>query len=153
VLKKAGMDIVFFFLPIVAGVALTTQVGVNSQLREATNSPLTASFISFVVGTVALALIVLATRQPFPSLQSLGEISWHKYLGGLIGAVYVTIAIISAQRLSAANLFAFIVTGQMISALICDHYGWLGFKESPATLTRVGGAVLLVGGAYLINQK
>lgn len=147
------MDIVFFFLPIVAGVALTTQVGVNSQLREVTTSPLTASFISFVVGTVALALIVLATRQPFPSVQDLGEISWHKYLGGLIGAAYVTIAIISAQRLSAANMFAFIVTGQMISALICDHFGWLGFKENPATITRIIGAVLLVGGAYLINQK
>lgn len=152
-LKKAGMEIVFFFLPILAGIALTTQVGVNSQLREATTSPLTASFISFVVGTVALALVVLATRQPFPSVQGLGEISWHKYLGGLIGAAYVTIAIISAQRLSAANMFAFIVTGQMISALICDHFGWLGFKESSATVTRIIGAVLLVGGAYLINQR
>lgn len=147
------MELFFYLLPLLAGVAMTTQAGVNSQLREVTNSSITASFISFIIGTIALAVVVIATGQPFPNFKGLGEIAWYKYLGGLLGAAFVTIVVVSTQRLSASELFALIVAGQLITALFFDHFGFAGFRESPATVTRVIGAVLLVVGAYLINQK
>ena len=74
------------------------------------------------------------------------------YLGGLLGAVYVLGATVLAPRLGAATLMALIVTGQLITATIIDHNGWLGFAGHPITPTRVIGAVLLVGGVILVRR-
>lgn len=147
------MHLVFLLLPLLAGIAITTQAGVNNQLRQATNSPLIAAFISFVVGLIVLGATVLLTNQSLPSAQTLTGISWHKYLGGVLGVAFVTIIIFSAQTISAGNLFALVVAGQLITALLYDHFGLLGFKQSPATSTRIFGAALLIIGAYLVNRK
>lgn len=147
------MHLVFFFLPLLAGITITTQAGVNSQLRASVGSPLLAAFISFVIGTMVLCLMVLLTGQSLPSWQHLSTIDPHKYTGGVLGAIFVTIIIVSAQRISAGNLFALVVAGQLITALIYDHYGLLGFKQNPVNLSRVLGALLLVIGAYLVNRK
>lgn len=147
------MQLLFFFLPLLAGIAITTQAGVNSGLRGAVGSPILAAFISFVVGTIALGVLVLVTAQPFPTLQNMTEISWDKYLGGILGATFVTIIIISAKKISAGNLFALVVAGQLVTALIYDHFGLLGFKQTPATSVRIVGVLFLIVGAYLVNRK
>lgn len=147
------MQLIFFLLPLIVGIAITTQTGVNSQLRLAVGSPLVAAFISFFVGTVILAALVLVTNQPLPTSQTLLQIGWTKYMGGLLGAFFVTVVIVSASRVSASSLFALIVAGQLITALIYDHFGLLGFKQTSATPTRIAGALLLIASAYFLNRK
>ncbi|WP_439883294.1 DMT family transporter [Pontibacter sp. MBLB2868] len=141
------------FLPFLAGIAVSTQTALNGQLRVAVGSPLVAAFISFSVGTLVLGLLILATKQELPAPNQLGGIEWYKFMGGLLGAFFITSVIISVQRLSVANLLAMVVAGQLIIALVYDHFGVLGIKQSPITLTRFAGAVALILGAYLINKK
>lgn len=74
-------------------------------------------------------------------------------MGGLLGAFFITSVIVSVQRMSVANLLALVVAGQLITALLFDHFGILGVKQSPVTLTRALGALALIAGAYLINKK
>ena len=50
------------------------------------------------------------------------------------------------------TLFAAIVTGQMFASLAFDQFGWFGLTPRPIDLTRVLGAVLLVGGVVLIRR-
>lgn len=147
------MRLLFFFLPLVAGIAITTQAGVNSRLRIAVGSPTIAALISFVVGTLALAALVGATRQPLPSIANLASARGADYLGGLLGALFVTIIIISANRIGASNLFALVVAGQLTTALLYDHFGLLGFRQSHVTPTRMIGVLLLIAGAYFVNRK
>ena len=40
------------------GIAITFQTAINSQLREYLYSPLQAALLSFLVGTIALAVLV-----------------------------------------------------------------------------------------------
>ncbi|MHA6247475.1 DMT family transporter [Pontibacter sp. CAU 1760] len=143
----------FILLPFVAGIAVTTQTAINGQLRTAVHSPLVAAFISFCVGTVLLGTLVLVTKQELPSLRQLSEIELYKFMGGMLGAIFITIIILSVQRLSVANIFALVVAGQFVMALIYDHFGLLGVRQSPITLTRLVGVASLILGAYLINRK
>ncbi len=147
------MQTILFFLPLVAGVFIATQAGVNSQLRNQTGSAIVAAFISFLTGTIALAALMLIAREPFPSWQILREATWSSYLGGVLGVGFVMIIIYAAQKLGAANLFALIVAAQLVSALIYDHFGLLGFKQSQVTPIRIAGVLLLIAGAYLVNRK
>src|SRR5438045_4836965 len=147
------MKLLFYILPVLCGVAIAVQTIVNGQLRHAIGSPLVAAFISFFIGTVVLFLLILITRQPVPSIQTLQQVSLGKWAGGLLGAFFVTAVIMSIQKIPAATLFALIITSQLITALIIDQFGWFGAIQSPANALKIVGAVLLLVGAYFIIKK
>lgn len=147
------MKYLFYILPLFSGIFMTIQAGVNSQLRTSINNPIGAAFLSFVGGTLSLAVALIVLRQPLPNLQTLTTIEWHKYLGGLLGATFVTFAILSAPKIGISSMSVIIITGQLLTALCLDHFGFLGFKVNEISLTKILGLVLVVVGAYLVNQK
>jgi transporter family-2 protein len=59
----------------------------------------------------------------------------------------------AGPRLGAAALLALIVLGQLVTALLVDHFGWLGFPQQPMTALRLLGALLLFGGMLLIVHR
>lgn len=147
------MKFLFYMLPVLAGVAMTVQSGINGQLRSAINHPLLAAFISFLGGTLALGLMLLFSKQAFPALASYSDISWYKFSGGLLGVFVVTVVLLSVQEIGASNMFVLIVAGQLFTAVLMDHFGVLGMRESPVSLQKMIGIVLLIAGAYLVNKK
>lgn len=147
------MKYLVFILPFLAGVTITTQAGVNSQLRVAISNPWMAAFISFFVGTIVLGLYVVVTRQTIPSVAQLRGIELYKYAGGLLGAFFVTVIILTVQKIGSANVFALVIAGQLFMALLYDHLGLFGFPQSNISWVKIMGVMLLVAGAYLINKK
>lgn len=147
------MKVFFYLLPVLCGIALAIQAVINGQLRLAIGSPLFAALISFLTGTAFLILLILITREPVPGITTLQQVSWVKWTGGLLGAFFVTAVIISVQKIPAANLFALIITSQFITALLIDHFGWFGTLQTAINPVKIAGALLLIGGAYLIIKK
>ncbi len=147
------MKYIYFILPALAGLTITTQAGVNSQLKVAVNNPWIAAFISFLVGTAILGLYIITTKQATPSFAQLRGIEWYKYTGGLLGAFFVTVIIFSVQRIGSANVFALVIAGQLLMALLYDHYGLFGFRQANINWVKLLGVAMLIGGAYLINKK
>lgn len=147
------MKLLYYLLPVMAGVAITVQSGINSQLRVALQHPIMAAFISFLTGTIALGLILLFSRTAYPALDSYSNISWYKFSGGLFGVFVVTVTLLSVAEIGAANMFVLIIAGQLITALLMDQFGLLGMKVNPVTLQKLLGILLLVCGAYLVNRK
>ena len=144
----------FFVLALLAGVGVSVQLGVNSQLRQAVAHPVVSALISFAVGTLVLTVYVLgAARQSVPSLETFRHIEWWKWTGGLLGAIYVTTAILAAPRIGAANFVSLVVAGQLLAALLFDHFGYVGFLQHSINWYRVAGALLIVGGVYLIQRN
>lgn len=147
------MKLLYYFLPLVAGIAMTIQSGINSQLRSAIQHPLLAALISFLGGTAALIVLVLFSKQATPTLQTLGDISWYKWTGGFLGAFIVTVSLVSVARIGAANMFVLIIAGQLVTAVVIDHFGLLDLQPSPITFQKALGVLLLIGGVYLVNRK
>lgn len=147
------MKALFYLLPIMAGVAMTIQSGINSQLRVATNHPLLSALLSFLGGTIILIILVLFSKQALPPTSALGDISWYKYTGGLLGAFVVFVVLLSVKEVGASNMFVLIVAGQLITALLMDHYAVLGMKMNPVSVQKIAGILLVVAGAYLVNRK
>ena len=143
----------FILLAMLVGVVLPVQSGVNAQLRSAVGHPLLAAFVSFAVGTVALLGLNLALRTPLPPGATIARLPWWHWIGGLLGATYIYLAIVLAPRLGAATLVASIVTGQMVTSLILDHYGLIGYPQQTLTPARALGALLVIGGVLLIQRR
>ncbi|MCS7004690.1 MAG: DMT family transporter [Cytophagales bacterium] len=149
------MKYLLLILPFLCGVAAATQSGINSQLRWALHSPIAAALVSFLTGTILLFIIFLVfyDRSNLLPFQEWTKISWYKWTGGALGAFFVTVIILTAQKVGATNLFALIISGQLITALLYDHFGILGFKHHPISFIRLLGVAFLLLGAWLINKK
>lgn len=141
-----------YFLGLAAGFGLTVQVAMNSQLRKFLQSANSAALVSFLVGGLALAALVLGMRTPMPSRETLAAVPVWAWFGGILGAFYVASSTIIAAELGASSLLALALFGQLSTALVIDHFGWLGMPVNPITLTRVAGVALLAIGVWLIAR-
>ncbi|HEU4588940.1 MAG TPA: DMT family transporter [Gemmatimonadales bacterium] len=139
-------------LAALAGVLLPVQAGINAQLRRPLGSPLAATFVSFLIGTIAVLLVLLALRPPLALSGAWERSSWWHWTGGLLGAAYVLLSIVLAPRLGAATLIAAVVAGQMITSLVLDQFGLVGFPFHPITPVRIAGAMLIIAGVLLIQR-
>lgn len=147
------MNLFYFLLVFTAGIGVTLQLGVNSQLRQAVGNPALSALVSFLVGTSALLIYVVATaKNTLPTLETFRGIAWWKYAGGMLGAFYITTVIIAAPRIGAANVMALTIAGQLLAALVCDHFGWIGFSVQPVNIYRVLGVLLILAGVYLMQR-
>jgi transporter family-2 protein len=147
------MKYLVYLLPFCAGITITTQAGVNSQLRFAVNNLWVAAFISFFVGTLVLGLFIVSTKQPIPSIGQLKAIELYKYAGGLLGAFFVSAIIFAVPKIGSANVFALVIAGQLFMGLLYDHFGLLGFPQNSINWGKLMGVLLMISGAYLINKK
>jgi transporter family-2 protein len=144
------VEIVLVFLALAAGAGLPFQAGVNAEMARYAGRPEWAALVNFAVGLVALAAWLAATRAPLPF--ALARAPAWAWTGGLLGAFYVTAVVILAPRLGVAATLALSIAGQMVGALLVDHYGLLGLAVRPVTAQRVVGAVLLVVAVVLVRR-
>lgn len=147
------MDILYVVLALLAGACAPAQAGINSQLRSVwAGDAAVASLISFAVGTLALLAYVVVLRMPSPPWRSATELPWWMWTGGVLGAFLVWVTVITAPKLGAATMIAFLMAGQIATSLVLDHHGLIGYDTRPVTVWRVMGAVLLMIGAIMVKR-
>ena len=137
-------------LALVAGVLLAIQAPTNAILGTASGSPVMAAFVSFLVGSLALGAVTLATSGKLfaPGLR---QVPWYAWIGGIFGVVFVVVAAFVVPRIGVGVLLTAAVAGQLVAAIILDHYGLLGLARHPATITRIAGVLLVFVGAWLVR--
>lgn len=147
---KAG--IIATILAIIAGAIVPIQVGVNAVLDQQLKSPFFTSFIVFVVGAVGIFISFLFTEETIPTAVTVKSSSWWAWLGGLLGALYILSLIILSQYINIGLLTILALAGQLVMAMIVDHFGWFGATVNPITYLKVLGLVLIGVGIYLIKK-
>jgi transporter family-2 protein len=108
--------------------------------------------VNFAVGIAAIALTAALFREPIPQAGLAARVPWWGWTGGLMGAIYVGMAILLVPRIGAAAYIAFLVAGQMIASVLFDHFGLFGLAERPLDLSRALGVALVIGGVILIRR-
>lgn len=136
----------------VAGVLVGSQPPVNARLGRDIGS-LQAAAVSFVVGTVALVAIASLSKGGWGSLSNAGRVPWWGFLGGLLGAFYVAISIVTVRTLGVSGLTATVIAGQLTAAVVIDRFGLLGIAKQPIGVTRIVGLAFLVVGVVLVVRR
>jgi transporter family-2 protein len=130
-----------------AGALVAMQPPINSKLGTAIGN-FAAATVSFMVGTVALAVVTVAVGgHHFADVR---HVPWWYLVGGLIGAVFVASSLITVRTLGAGGVVAATIAGQLTFSVVIDRFGLLGLEQKPLSLARVLGVLLLAGGVYLI---
>ncbi len=127
------------------------QAPINSRLGKHIGSAQAATF-SFIVGTVVL-LAVAAFWKGWGGLGHVGRAPWWALVGGALGAVYVTVALLAVRTLGASGLTAVVILGQLAMSVVIDRFGLLGVARTQVGAQRILGLALLVGGVLLVVRK
>lgn len=143
--------IIWIFLAFLSGAFLPIQAGLNAKLGRAVGNPIYAALLSFLVGSLAILLYILFTRQTF-SWQGLKEAPGHVWLGGLMGAFYVTVIVLAFPQLGPGLTFGLIVAGQMIVSMILEHNNILVAQATPVNAMKLLGVALIIGGVIILRK-
>ena len=144
-MEKIGL----IFLAIFAGMSNGFQAPVNAALGKFVGV-FESSCISFTVGALSLLVVSLAVGQG--SILRIGDAPPNLWIGGVLGAFFVTTALFVVPKIGAAVMIASVITGQMTAALIIDHVGLLGIPKNPIDLYRIGGLACLAVGIKLLSK-
>ncbi|MGB8339862.1 MAG: DMT family transporter [Burkholderiales bacterium] len=147
------MNSLYLALTILVGVALPFQVAMNGQVRVSLGHPMWGALTNFAIGLVALIIMAAIMRAPIPTTGMLTKVPVWAWWGGIIGQMYIVSAILAGPKLGSATFFAVIIAGQVLTSLILDHFGVLGFPHSPINLWKALGALLLIVGVVLVVKN
>jgi transporter family-2 protein len=140
---------------VVAGAALPLQGAINAELRVDLDAPIAAGAVSFVVATAGmgalLAVALMVAGAARPQLGQLRELPWWGWLGGLVGATYVTSVFLLIPKIGTAPTIALTVAGQQAASVVVDRYGLLRLPRRPVGRVRVVGVGTLLAGVMLIT--
>lgn len=137
---------------LIAGAVIPTQTSLNNRMATSLSSPILATLVSFVVGTVSLLIYVIASGEKIADVSLARNAPVFAWLGGLLGAFFVASTIILLPRLGVVLTISLVIAGQMIMSLIIDHFGLLGTPVKEINLARVSGVILIGVGAVIIRK-
>lgn len=139
-------------LTVVAGGFIALQAPINAMLGRSVGT-FAAATTSFFIGTVALIAVTLLVGGGFGAVGEARSLPWYYLLGGVLGAVYVTSALVAVGTLGAGAVTAATIAGQLSAAIVLDRLGVLGLAERPLSAGRLAGVALLVLGTYLVVRE
>jgi transporter family-2 protein len=134
----------------VAGALVAVQPSVNARLAQKIGL-VESSTISFLVGTIFLFLLTLSFGQG--SFRVLTQVSWWELTGGLMGAFFVSMVILVVPRLGTGAVMAAAIAGQLLTAILLDHFQLFGFRGMPLDASRISGVALMLLGTWLIIRN
>ena len=92
----------------------------------------------------------------FPDTAELKRIpgisEWYLYIGGVLGVAILAAPIFLIPRIGATSTLTAIVVGQLVLALLIDHFGLFSFPKIEINFLRILGIILLIVGAFFIKR-
>jgi len=139
-------------IALLIGGLLSVQGSINSHLGAFLKHPLQAAFINFFVGTIVLFALNIVLKTEIPGTKELTKIPAYLFFGGLLGAIYVTSAVVLIPKIGVTSMLAASIAGQLIISSIIDHFGFFDIPVHPISVGRIAGIILLSTGIFFIQR-
>jgi len=142
-------NLLALLLALISGVLMAVQGSLNAALSKVVGL-LETTFIVHVTGTIILVVLLFVFRMGKGNLDVLSEAPWYVYLGGVVGVGIIYLVAASIPEVGVANATTAIIIGQVLTAIIIDHFGAFGLEKIAYGWNQIAGLVLLVIGAKLL---
>jgi transporter family-2 protein len=139
-------------LSVFLGVVLTVHLAMNGAVGAALSNPRVGNALFWCIGAVT-ALIIGATGWKSGVLSGLSSVNPIMLTAGAMGATLVFGIAALIPQVGAGPFTYALLGGQLISALILSHFGWLGSPKQPATAINLIGVLVLLVGIVLTTRR
>jgi transporter family-2 protein len=137
-------------IAVVGGIAVAIQAGINGALGKKVGV-VEGSLISFAIGTLALLIATVLFGKG--NLASVVSVPKWQLLGGFLGAIYILIMIFAVPKIGVATAVVCLITGQILTSTIIDHFNLFGGRQIPVDWKRITGIVFLAIALVLFYKK
>lgn len=137
---------------LIAGAVVPFQSGSNAMLGRMLGHPLWATVTSLSVSLLAVIPLLFLFRAPLPKLAHALQAPWWVWTGGLSGVIFITAALLITPRLGATGFMISVIAGQILVAMLIDHFGLMGLPVKEVNLGRVLGVMMIFGGVMVVQK-
>ena len=133
------------------GVVLTVHLAMNGMVGAALNNARVGNAVFWCIGALT-AVIIGVTGWQTGGLSGLGNVKPLLLTAGALGASLVFGIAHLIPRVGAGPFTDALLAGQIVSAMLLSHYGWLGSPRQPVTPMGIVGVIVLVVGVILTRR-
>lgn len=142
--------LMYLSLMVFAGFMIGFQSPINAMLSKKVGI-LESSFLSFLGGTIALAIIVFLFGKG--RVAGALEVPYWQLFGGILGAIVVLNTIICVPHLGVMPTMVAMILGNLVVSAAIDHFGWFGIPVTPFSWQRFLSFILMFAGLMLAFKK
>ena len=140
------------FLSMFLGVVLTVHLAMNGAVGAALNNPRVGNAVFWCIGA-ATAVIIGATGWQAGALSGLSSVNPIMLTAGAFGATLVFGIAWLIPQIGAGPFTLALLGGQIISAMVLSHFGWLGSPKQPVVTANLIGVVVMIVGIVLSTRR
>ena len=144
------MKIYLYVLMFIIGIVLAVHLSMNAQVGVFLKNPKMGNAIFWCIGGLT-AIAIGLTNWDADVFNRLRDVPVWLLTAGVIGAALVFGIAWVLPQIGAGPAFVLMITGQVIAGLVMSHFGVLGAPVEPISITKVVGALLLIGGVSLVT--
>jgi transporter family-2 protein len=134
-------------LLISAGTFVSLQASINARLAKYIGF-LEAAFVSFLVGTITLLILILFKGES--NLRSVGEVPIVYLTGGILGALFVFSITYAVHIVGVTATLAISISIQLLIGLILDTFDPMKVVKLDISIFNIIGVLLVILGVFLI---
>ncbi len=126
----------------------------NGRLGDSIGA-IPAGLVSFGTGFVCLVLALMASAGVKGVLavpDKMRSVEPRLLTGGLIGPIYVTVAVLTVGDLGAGGLAGAAVAGTLVGAVAIDWAGIIGVRKHSPTVATWAGVALLLAATFVLTS-
>jgi len=142
----------WYVIAVGAGIANPFQAGTNAELNKQMGASLWAGIVVYATGLGGLLLLQMVLRQAFPASERILAVSPWAWAGGLISIASTMAGLTLAQRMGAGVFTGITVTAALVTSVLLDQMGAVGFRQHTASAARLAGCALMVAGVWMISR-
>lgn len=138
---------------VITGAVVPFQAGANAALGRTLGHPLWGTLVSLCVSFACIVPVMVLAKVQAPTLSYLAQAPRWIWIGGVVGVVYITAALMLAPKLGAAGFITAVIAGQMLASLIIDQWGLVGLPQQSVSWSRVAGLALILLGLLIMQSQ
>jgi len=138
-------------LSVFLGVVLTVHLAMNGMVGAAINNARVGNAVFWCIGALT-ALIIGLTGWQSGALSAVTAVNPILLTAGAMGASLVFGIAYLIPRVGAGPFTYALLAGQILSAMVLSHYGWLGSPKQPITPMGIVGVIVLIVGVILTRR-
>jgi transporter family-2 protein len=142
----------YVLVSIAAGAMIALQQPINAALARQVGSGW-STFVSFTAGMVISLGVSLAMGNAPSQLLRIVQAPWWQWIGGgLCGALLVLGLVVAVPRIGVTPVVFASLAGQILTALVLDHFGLLGVERTPMDWRRALAIPAVLLALWLVQR-
>lgn len=147
------MSVLLVLFALLMGAIISIYLPMISQTAKILSSTSLANVSFFGVAFFASILVAVLTGSREKDFSAMTSIPLYLLSAGVMSALMVLGSSYLIPRIGINAFFVLLVSGQIIAGMIFSQFGLFGTPVSSVSFAKVGGALMVMLGAYFVTYK